>query len=54
MIYIPKENNELRYEPYPRPEEVEGWLRVAYRCGLDDGLRAAEVRRLDAEERRNR
>ncbi len=36
---------EPRYEPIPRPEEVERWIAVAYRRGLDDGLRVAELRR---------
>ncbi len=33
---------ELRYEPLPGPEEVQGWLRVAYEAGLAAGLETTE------------
>jgi hypothetical protein len=34
--------DQLRYEPLPRPEEVQSWLRVAYEAGLAAGLEATE------------
>ena len=32
---------ELRYVPVPRPEEVEGWLKVAFEAGMAAGIEAA-------------
>ncbi len=62
MIKIPRPHPEIpesirgepRYEPVPLPEEVERWIAVAYRRGLDDGLRAAEIRREVTEEEKRR
>ncbi|MEK7281347.1 MAG: hypothetical protein AAB037_03220 [Chloroflexota bacterium] len=33
---------QLRYVPLPRPEEVQGWLRLAYEAGIAAGVQAAE------------
>jgi len=54
MIQISKPDPEVRYEPVPRPDEVERWIAVAYHRGLDDGLRAAEICREENEEERRR
>jgi hypothetical protein len=40
-LKVEKLEDELRYIPLPRPEDVQGWLRVAYEAGLTAGLLAS-------------